>query len=157
QDLTAGKTPAQLFNSDCAECHHSPSGLARNRDVRVLASFLREHYTTKSDTASALAAYVSGFSGGGAAARNRGTGVAVPANTPSEGRPVDRRRRNDSDATENDVRTNVRAVEDTATGRRRRATNLSGEGEKRRIRSDSDAAAAEDEARTNTKPVEDTT
>ena len=29
QDLTAGKTPAQLFSSDCAACHHAPNGLGR--------------------------------------------------------------------------------------------------------------------------------
>jgi len=79
QDLTAGKTPAQLFRSDCAECHRSPSGLARTRDVRTLAEFLGKHYTTKSETAGALAAYVSAFAPGGAAARSRGTGVAAPA------------------------------------------------------------------------------
>src|SRR5215467_8797622 len=79
QDLTAGKTPAQLFRSDCAECHRSPSAVAGSRDVRVLADFLREHYTTRSETAGALAAYVSGFAAGGAAARNRGTGAVVPA------------------------------------------------------------------------------
>ena len=126
--------------------------------MRVLATFLREHYTTKSDTASALAAYVSGFSGGGATGvRSRGTGVAVPANTPGERRPADRRRRNDSDATatEDDARTNAKPVEDTTAGRRRRATNLSGEDEKRRNRSDSDAT--EDDARSNAKPVEDIT
>ena len=51
QDLTAGKTPAQLFRSDCAECHRSPGGIARTRDARALADFLREHYTTKSESA----------------------------------------------------------------------------------------------------------
>src|ERR1700722_19455674 len=25
QDFTAGKTPAQLFGSDCSECHRSPA------------------------------------------------------------------------------------------------------------------------------------
>src|ERR1700674_1652617 len=63
QDFTAGKTPAQLFSSDCSECHRSPAGLAKNRDARTLAGFLRQHYTTKPDTAGALAAYVSGFAG----------------------------------------------------------------------------------------------
>ena len=142
QDFTAGKTPAQLFSSDCAECHRSPNGLARNRDVRTLASFLREHYTTKSDTAGSLAAYVSGFAGGGAAdARNRGGGVAAPANAAiGERSQGDRRSRRDGDATGTgeDVRTTAKPIEDP-TGRRRRATNLSGDGEKRRVRNDGDA------------------
>ncbi len=75
EDLTAGKTPAQLFRSDCGTCHHSPSGLAKERrDIASLTAFLREHYTTKSDSAAALAAYVSGFAPGGVPARSRGSG-----------------------------------------------------------------------------------
>jgi hypothetical protein len=76
QDLTAGKTPAQLFRSDCAECHRSPSGIARTRDVRALADFLREHYTTKSETAGALAAYVSGFAEDPAGRHRRTTSLS---------------------------------------------------------------------------------
>jgi hypothetical protein len=133
QDFTAGKTPAQLFSSDCAECHRSPNGLARNRDVRTLASFLREHYTTKSETAGALAAYVAGFAGSGAAAvRNRGSAAASER--------TERRSRSDSEltATGEDARTNARPVPETP-GRRRRATSLSGDDEKRRVRDDGDA------------------
>src|SRR6202521_825466 len=72
QDLTAGKTAAQLFSSDCSACHRSPAGLAKNRDAGALAGFLREHYTTKPDTAGALAAYVSGFGGSAPAAAATG-------------------------------------------------------------------------------------
>ena len=135
QDLAAGKTPAQLFRSDCAECHRSPSGIARTRDVRALADFLREHYTTKSETAGALAAYVSGFAAGGAAARNRGTGAAAPA---TGGYPqVGRRNRGEADATANggDAGSQARPAEDPA-GRHRRTTSLSGDREKRRVDSD---------------------
>src|SRR5215831_4477493 len=71
QDLTAGKTPAQLFRSDCAECHRSPNAVASIRDVRMLTDFLREHYTSNSETAGALAVYVSGFAAG-SGRRNRG-------------------------------------------------------------------------------------
>jgi hypothetical protein len=154
QDFTAGKTPAQLFSSDCAECHRTPNGLARNRDVRTLAGFLREHYTTKSETAGALAAYVSGFTGSGAAVvRNRGAGVAAPANIAAERPPADRRSRSDSEATATgeDARTDVRPIQDPA-GRRRRATNLSGDGEKRR---DSEATATGEDARTDVRPIQD--
>src|ERR1700694_4118073 len=55
QDFTAGKTPAQLFSSDCSTCHHVPNGLAKKYDIGSLGSFLREHYTTKPDSAGALA------------------------------------------------------------------------------------------------------
>jgi len=139
QDFTAGKTPAQLFNSDCAECHHSPSGLARGRDVRTLAGFLREHYTTKPQTAGALAVYVAGFSGGGAVARNRANGGAAPANTTSERPQADRRNRADGEvtATGEDARTSARSVEEPV-ARRPRPSGSSGDSEKRRARNDGD-------------------
>jgi hypothetical protein len=57
QDFTQGKSPAQLFAGDCAACHKSPQGLAKS-DARSVASFLREHYTTKPEMADALAAYL---------------------------------------------------------------------------------------------------
>jgi hypothetical protein len=67
QDFSAGKTAAQLFASDCSACHKSPAGLAKGRDARSLASFLKEHYTTKQDSAAALAGYLAGAPGAGAA------------------------------------------------------------------------------------------
>jgi hypothetical protein len=82
QDLTQGKSPAQLFAGDCAACHKSPQGLARGGDPRSVASFLREHYTTKPEMAEALAAYVVG-SGGSARA-------AAPDRNDSPGRPPGR-------------------------------------------------------------------
>jgi hypothetical protein len=167
QDLTAGKTPAQLFRSDCAECHRSPGGLARTRDVRSLAEFLRQHYTTKSETASALAAYVSGFAAGGAAARNRGTGVAAPA---TGGYPqLGRRNRGEGEGTANggDAGSQVRPIDDPA-GRHRRTTSLSGDGEKRRVNSDGEVprppgrilttpASAKSNARTRGRKPRDAT
>jgi len=59
-DYSAGKTPAQLFSGDCSACHKTPRGLAKGRDARTLASFLREHYTSKTASAGALAAYLAG-------------------------------------------------------------------------------------------------
>src|SRR5262249_2087195 len=133
QDLTGGKTPAQLFRSDCAECHRSPSGVAKSRDVHALADFLREHYTTKSETAGALAAYVSSFAAGGAAARNRGTGAAAPA---TGGYP--RRNRGEADATANegDAGSPQARPAEAPAGRHRPPTNLSGDRERRRADSD---------------------
>lgn len=57
-DYSAGKTPAQLFSGDCSSCHQSPRGLAKAQDQRGLTNFLREHYTTRVETAGALAAYL---------------------------------------------------------------------------------------------------
>jgi hypothetical protein len=89
EDLTAGKTPAQLFRSDCGTCHHSPSGLVKERrDVGSLTGFLREHYTTTSGSAAALAAYVSGFGPGGGPARSRGSGNRNDADAPRPPRGV---------------------------------------------------------------------
>lgn len=137
QDFTAGKTPAQLFNSDCAECHRSPNGLARNRDVHLLANFLREHYTTKSETAGALAGYLSGFTGSGTAVtRNRGAGVAAPANIDSERPRAERRNRSEGEtAVGDEARANPRPIEDQGV-RHRRTTTLSGDNDKRRLRHD---------------------
>jgi hypothetical protein len=135
QDLTAGKTPAQLFHSDCAECHHSPNGIARTRDVRALAEFLREHYTTKSETASALAAYVSSFAVTGAAGRNRAAGVAPAAD--GELPQAGRRNRGRRDATAADARSDTNPVEDISS--RHRRSSLSGDGETRRAHSGSEA------------------
>jgi hypothetical protein len=61
QDFTAGKTPAQLFGSDCSTCHHQPNGLGKKYDTGSLAGFLRAHYTTKPASAGALAKYVMEF------------------------------------------------------------------------------------------------
>jgi hypothetical protein len=126
EDFTAGKTPAQLFRSDCGECHRSPNGLARDPDVRALTSFLREHYTTKSETAGALAAYVSGFASTGAVG-NRGPGVAVP--------PVRDRRGIRSVAGSEDVP--ATSAEEPPV-RHRRAVTVDGE-KKRRAHDDGDA------------------
>ena len=53
-----GKTPAQLFASDCAVCHKSAQGLSKGGGLFGLQGFLREHYTTSRETAGMLAAYL---------------------------------------------------------------------------------------------------
>ena len=57
EDLNRGRTPAQLFASDCADCHRNPRALKRN-DPATLTRFLRVHYTASRENASALAAYL---------------------------------------------------------------------------------------------------
>jgi hypothetical protein len=131
EDFTAGKTPAQLFRSDCGECHRSPNGLVKGRDVGGLTAFLREHYTTKSDTAAQLAAYVSGFASTGAAARNRAT--ASPGRERTRGRSE-----GDTPATAVNVPADPRPADDLAV-RRRRTTSVSAEGEKRTEGDDGEA------------------
>jgi len=130
QDLTAGKTPAQLFRSDCAECHRLPSSVARTRDSRALADFLREHYTTKPETAGALAAYVSSFTPGTAAGHNHGTDATPPE--------AGRRKRGEGEATGGDAQPKVRPVEERAL-HHRRTTRPSGDGQKRKADDDGEA------------------
>jgi hypothetical protein len=87
QDFTAGKTPAQLFASDCSACHRSPDGLGKKYNAGSLTGFLRAHYTTKQETAGALAKYVMGF----AAARP----VATTSPTAEDARLPDGKHRSD--------------------------------------------------------------
>jgi hypothetical protein len=80
QDLDAGKTGPQLWAQDCAACHRSPQGVARNLSGGSLVSFLRQHYTSSSSSANTVAAYL----------------LAVGANTRGErhkGQPADEARR----------------------------------------------------------------
>jgi mono/diheme cytochrome c family protein len=58
QNLDQGKTAPRLFADSCAACHRSPRGLAKGRYRLTLTMFLKEHYSTSSDTASELAAYL---------------------------------------------------------------------------------------------------
>ncbi len=63
-NIDQGKSPAQIFATDCAACHKAARGLANGRNSAALADFLREHYTTSGEQAAALAAYVLGAGGG---------------------------------------------------------------------------------------------
>lgn len=63
-NLDQGKSAAQIFASDCVECHKAPHSLANGKNRSALVDFLREHYTTSDAQAAALAAYVLGARGG---------------------------------------------------------------------------------------------
>lgn len=80
EDLDAGKTPPQLFKSDCSVCHSSPRGLAKGGGFPSLSSFLRQHYTSSQRTASVLTKYL--LSGAGAGERQ------APVTTDSRSRPT---------------------------------------------------------------------
>jgi hypothetical protein len=58
ESLEQGKSPAQLFASDCSICHKSPQGLARAGGMFGVEGFLREHYTTSREKAAAMANYL---------------------------------------------------------------------------------------------------
>lgn len=59
-DLDQGKNAAQLYASACASCHKSPQSVAKTKWFFGLQSFLREHYTSSSESAAILAAYLKG-------------------------------------------------------------------------------------------------
>ena len=67
ESLDRGKSPAQLFASDCSGCHKSPQGLGKYGGLAGLGSFLREHYTASRETAAAIASYLKAMDTGPAA------------------------------------------------------------------------------------------
>ena len=75
QDLDQGKSAAQLFATNCMDCHHSPKGLARDRFSWTLSSFLQQHYTASAASVNTLTAYLQSVdahrSNSGPAAHNR--------------------------------------------------------------------------------------
>ncbi len=80
-DLNEGKSPGELFKSGCAVCHNSAAGLAKGRSESQLAGFLRQHYTSGTQHAAALAGFL--------AANGRGPATATPARL-NPNAPVDR-------------------------------------------------------------------
>src|ERR1700742_705215 len=58
QNLEAGKSPSQIFAGTCSACHKSPRGLLKTVSPGSLPGFLREHYTTSSEMAGPLSAYL---------------------------------------------------------------------------------------------------
>jgi len=59
QNLDAGKPASQIFAEVCANCHRSPREVRNNPST----NFLREHYTTGSEMASNMAAYLTASGG----------------------------------------------------------------------------------------------
>ena len=78
ENLDKGKTPAQLFASDCAICHKTTKGLSKAGGIFGLKEFLREHYTASLETAAALAAYVQATDKGPPAAKRTGAAKRMP-------------------------------------------------------------------------------
>jgi hypothetical protein len=57
-NLEAGKSPSQIFAGTCNACHKSPRGLLKSVSPGSLPGFLRQHYTTSSEMASLLSAFL---------------------------------------------------------------------------------------------------
>jgi hypothetical protein len=73
ENLDRGKTPAQLFASDCAICHKSRRGLSNVGGLYGLQGFLRQHYTASAQSAAAIAAYLQAIDRKAPPARKRAT------------------------------------------------------------------------------------
>jgi hypothetical protein len=82
QDLDAGKSGPQLFAQDCSTCHRSPQGLVKTMSGGSLVSFLRQHYTSSSTSANALAGYLLAAGGNPRVERPKGRPAGEQANQP---------------------------------------------------------------------------
>lgn len=81
-NIDAGKSPAQIFGDTCSACHRSPRDLRRTS-----ASFLRTHYTTGSDEASAMANYLANLGSDPRAAQPAAQSKRPPAEISKQNPP----------------------------------------------------------------------
>ena len=58
ENLDRNASGPKLFAATCVQCHKSARGLAKGRISFTLSYFLRSHYTSSSETASVLTAYL---------------------------------------------------------------------------------------------------
>ena len=86
QNLEAGKSPSQIFAGTCSACHKSPRGLLKTVPAGSLPGFLRQHYTTSSDMASLLSAFLT--SNGAADTRYVGTQPKLDKDAKPEAKPA---------------------------------------------------------------------
>ena len=89
EDLEQGKNAPQLFASDCGICHKSAQALVK--DGYPTEAFLRMHYTSSREMASALFTYLRGLARSDAA--NAGPKRSKPkANAQKEGEGTPQRK-----------------------------------------------------------------
>jgi hypothetical protein len=127
QNLEAGKSASQIFAGGCAVCHKSPRGLLKTVAPGSLPGFLRQHYTTSTDMAASMSAYV--ISNGAADRRPAGdtltrqgrelTTEQKPAVAPTD-EPAPRRRRRGAVERAQEADQPLQAEPTTRPGRNRR-------------------------------------
>jgi hypothetical protein len=88
-NLDAGKSPAQIFSNTCNACHRSAREIKRTSPA-----FLREHYTTGVQEATAMAAYLASVGSDPRAVQQRrppvmGAGQAPAAETATSRPPAE--------------------------------------------------------------------
>jgi hypothetical protein len=86
ENLEAGKSPSQIFAGGCSACHKGIRGLVRSVAPGSLPGFLRQHYTTSSDMAGLLSAYL--LSNGAIDARGGGGLTKQGKEAISESKPA---------------------------------------------------------------------
>lgn len=87
QNLDQGKPGAKLFADSCSSCHRGPRGLAKGRFTLTLAWFLRDHYTSGSDSAGTLASYLVSVDDAAAAKARPAAKSSKPAGASRAPRP----------------------------------------------------------------------
>ena len=80
QNLDSGKSPAKLFADSCATCHRNARTLAKGRFRLTLFLFLKEHYSSNSSSAWALASYLESVD---SAPRGRSRNAAAKPSPPA--------------------------------------------------------------------------
>jgi mono/diheme cytochrome c family protein len=58
ENLDRNQSGPKLFAASCVQCHKSARGLAKGRISFTLSYYLRSHYTSSSESASVLTAYL---------------------------------------------------------------------------------------------------
>lgn len=91
ENLDRGKSPQQMFATDCAVCHKTPQGLSSKSGMLGLQEFLRKHYTASRESAQALADYLSRSGDAPAAkpAAKKKDPAKPAAAKPGEAKPAD--------------------------------------------------------------------
>jgi hypothetical protein len=86
-NIDAGKTPAQIFSSTCSACHRRPQELKRTS-----VGFMRQHYTTGTEEATAMASYLAGVGSDPRAVKDRGKTPQQPQDRSkaAQGQPQDK-------------------------------------------------------------------
>jgi mono/diheme cytochrome c family protein len=72
QNIDEGKSAQQLYAATCAACHKNPAALAKGRFRATLLPFLKDHYTTSTSEAWALASYLASVDAGPPRAKKSG-------------------------------------------------------------------------------------
>jgi mono/diheme cytochrome c family protein len=83
QNIDEGKSAQQLYAATCAACHKNPAALAKGRFRATLLPFLKDHYTTSTSEAWALASYLASVDAGPPRAKKTGTSKKRSSPTPA--------------------------------------------------------------------------